>query len=167
VPAQDVAFCDGKHFIDLPHLSTASHRVRVRLCCATMPERTEIVVLMLTDVESSTRLWQHHAEHMPAALAQLDQSVLESVAAHHGTLEPERGEGDSHFASFRLASDAVRAAVDLQRRLLETAQPGGIQLRVRIALHAGEVQHSGADYAGVAVNRAARLRSTAGQSHLI
>ncbi|HKP61669.1 MAG TPA: adenylate/guanylate cyclase domain-containing protein [Polyangiales bacterium] len=126
-----------------------------------MAERTEILVLMLTDIEGSSRLWQEHAPHMAGLLERLDRSVFEIVNAHGGMLEPERGEGDSHFACFQLASDAVRASVALQRLLLEQASVGGIQLSLRIALHAGEIQRRGSDYAGVAVNRAARLRSTA------
>jgi len=126
-----------------------------------MTAAQEIVVLLLTDVEGSSKLWQAHREHMPAVLDRLDALVHEVVSERGGFLEKPRGEGDSHFVWFRLASNAVRAAVDVQRRLLAERWPDGIDVRVRIALHAGEAQRRALDFAGVAVNRAARVRSVA------
>lgn len=121
----------------------------------------ELVVLFLTDVEGSSRLWQAHPLAMPEVIDRLDATVLEAVSAHHGVLEKPLGEGDSHFVWFKLASDAVRAAVALQRKLSLMRWPEDIDLQLRVALHAGEVQRRLVDFAGVTVNRAARIRSAA------
>lgn len=122
---------------------------------------TDIVVLFLTDVEGSSRLWQAHPDDMGEVIDQLDDLVQSVVNEHGGALLKSRGEGDSHFVCFPLASRAVRAAVELQRRLLVTRWSSGIELKLRIALHVGEVQRRELDYSGIAVNRAARVRSAA------
>jgi class 3 adenylate cyclase len=62
---------------------------------------------------------------------------------------------------FGRPSAAVRAAAVLQRSLSDVAWPGDVDLCVRVAIHAGEVQARDGDYFGPAVNHAARLRSTA------
>lgn len=68
---------------------------------------------------------------------------------------------DSTLSVFARASDAVRYALRLQDALAERAWPEGLNLRVRVALHAGEAQLREGDYFGQTVNRAARLRSLA------
>ena len=60
---------------------------------------------------------------------------------------------------FPRASDAVAAAVDIQEALGAASWPGGLELRVRVALHTGEAYERAGDYFGPALNRAARLRA--------
>ena len=121
----------------------------------------QLLVFLLTDVESSTQHWLRHPQRMPAALDVLDAAVGCSVSPFGGEIVRARGEGDSHFVVFSRASAAVRASAKLQRCLQGAAWPSGAEFRVRIAIHAGEVQRRDGDYAGVAIHHAARLRSTA------
>jgi class 3 adenylate cyclase len=118
-------------------------------------------VLLLTDVEGSTEHWHRDPQQMGAAMDLVDMAVERSVAPGAGDIVRARGEGDSHFVVFTGAMAAVRAAATLQRLLRETAWPAGLVLRVRVALHAGDVKQRGNDYEGIAINRTARLRSTA------
>jgi class 3 adenylate cyclase len=120
-----------------------------------------LIVLLLTDVERSTHHWDQYPQHMPDALRCLDVAVENAVLPLGAEIVKSRGEGDSHFVVFSRPSDAVRAAAALQRSLSDVAWPGDINLRVRVAIHAGEVQAHDGDYFGAAVNHAARLRSTA------
>src|ERR1700731_307936 len=76
---------------------------------------TGTVTLLLADVEGSTRLWETQAEVMTAAIARLNRVVCEVVAAHDGVRPVEQGEGDSFVAGVARASDAVAAALQLQR----------------------------------------------------
>lgn len=126
-----------------------------------------LVVLLFTDVEGSTRRWDQQPQHMDGALRCLDGLVENAVSPFGGEIVRSRGEGDSHFVVFRQASAAVRAAAALQRSLKDVAWPGGIDLCVRVAIHAGEVQARDGDYFGAAVNHAARLRSTAHGSQVV
>src|SRR5438093_5867758 len=110
------------------------------------------VTLLLADVEGSTRLWEAEPEIMTKAVARLDEVVAEAVGCHGGVRPVEQGEGDSFVAAFARASDAVAAALDLQRA--DTAP-----IRLRIGIHTGEVQlRDEGNYIGPAINRAARLR---------
>ena len=82
------------------------------------------------------------------------------ISAHRGVRPEEQGEGDSVVAAFSRASDAVLAALDAQQTLGAEKWPTSRPLRVRIAVHAGEARlRDGANYAGVAIIRAARLRA--------
>jgi len=58
-----------------------------------------------------------------------------------------------------MASDAVAAAVALQRSLATRSWPGSITLPTRAALHTGEAELRDGDYYGQTLNRAARLRA--------
>ena len=113
---------------------------------------TGTVTLLLADVEGSTRLWETQAGEMTAAIARLNQAVSDIVAAHDGVRPVEQGEGDSFVAAFARASDAVGAALELQRAPLAP-------IRLRIGVHTGEVQlRDEGNYAGPTINRTARLR---------
>ena len=64
---------------------------------------TGTVTLLLTDVEGSTRLWETQPDEMAAAVALLDRTVCDVVAAHDGVRPVEQGEGDSFVAAFTRA----------------------------------------------------------------
>ncbi|MGK2865182.1 MAG: helix-turn-helix transcriptional regulator [Mycobacterium sp.] len=116
---------------------------------------TGTVTLLLADVEGSTRLWQTQPEEMTAAVARLDRTVCEVIAAHQGVRPTEQGEGDSFVVAFARASNAVACALELQRAPLAP-------IRLRIGVHTGEVQlRNEGNYIGPTVNRTARLRDLA------
>ena len=116
---------------------------------------TGTVTLLLADVEGSTRLWETRAEVMTAAIERFNQVVCDVVAANDGVRPVEQGEGDSFVAAFARASDAVAAALQLQRAPLAP-------IRLRIGVHTGEVQlRDEGNYAGPTINRTARLRDLA------
>ena len=122
---------------------------------------TGVVTFLLTDIEGSSRLWEGDADAMAAALELHDELIAKSVNEHGGRLLKAKGEGDATLTVFRRASDAVACAVVLQRTLQGAPWPGGLDLRVRVALHTGEAHERDGDYFGPALNRAARLRSVA------
>ena len=113
---------------------------------------TGTVTLLLADVEGSTRLWETQPEQMTAAMARMNHVVSETIATHDGVRPVEQGEGDSFVAAFARGSDAVAAALELQRAPLAP-------IRLRIGVHTGEIQlRDEANYAGPTINRTARLR---------
>lgn len=125
-----------------------------------MPELpTGTVTFLLTDVEGSTRLWEHHPDAMRGALARHDALAGEIVARHDGVLVKSRGEGDSLFLVFGAPHRAVAAALALQQAFHREPWPPETPLRVRMAIHTGEADLRGGDYYGPTVNRAARLRA--------
>jgi AAA ATPase domain len=98
---------------------------------------------------------------MRQALSRHDALIEALVAEHEGTVVRPRGEGDSRFAVFSRASDALSAACAIQRVFATEPWPTPDPLRVRMALHTGEADLRDGDYYGSAVNRCARLRGLA------
>jgi predicted ATPase/class 3 adenylate cyclase/DNA-binding CsgD family transcriptional regulator len=116
---------------------------------------TGTVTLLLADVEGSTRLWETQPDVMTDAVARLDETLSEAVAAHGGVRPVEQGEGDSFVIAFARASDAVACALDLQRAPLAP-------IKLRIGLHTGEIRlRDEGNYIGPTINRTARLRDLA------
>jgi predicted ATPase/class 3 adenylate cyclase len=117
-----------------------------------------LALLMFTDVVGSTRLWEQHPEAMRAALHRHDELIEQSVDYHRGVVVRPRGEGDSRFAVFPQASDAVLASTAIQIAVQREPWPLPDALHVRVAVHTGEADLRDEDYYGAAVNRCARLR---------
>ena len=122
---------------------------------------TGTVTFLFTDIEGSTALWEREPAAMHQALTRHDALVEQIVARHGGVVVRPRGEGDSRFAVFARASDAVAAAAALQQALSAEPWSTSAPLRVRMALHTGEADLRDGDYYGSAVNRCARLRAAA------
>lgn len=110
--------------------------------------------MLMTDVEGSTARWNESPEHMDAAVRALDHDVRVIVRDRRGHVIKARGEGDSHFAAFNRASDAISAAAAVQRR-------DDRRLELRASVVIGEVSPSDGDYVGDVVNHGARIRSVA------
>ena len=120
---------------------------------------TGTLTLLFSDIEGSTRLWEQHPDSMADALERHD-ALMRSVLETHGGYV-FKTVGDSFSAAFAAARDAVGAAGAAQRALHAEAWSEGISLRVRMALHTGECEEREGDYFGPAVNRTARLETTA------
>jgi class 3 adenylate cyclase len=123
---------------------------------AELPSGT--VTFLLTDVESSTVLWEETPEAMRAALARHDALFEAAVTDHGGVHIRQRDEGDSRFAVFASAPSAVVAAVAIQRAFDAEDWPTPRPIKVRIGVHTGEAELRDGDYYGSVVNRCARLR---------
>ena len=122
---------------------------------------TGTVTFLFTDVEGSTRLWEQQPLAMRQALTRHDAIIEGEVAQYAGVVVRPRGEGDSRFAVFARATDAVAAAAAIRQALWSEPWPTDAPLRVRLALHTGEADLREGDYYGAAVNRCARLRAVA------
>ncbi len=122
---------------------------------------TRAVTFLLTDIEGSTAAWEADADAMAVALARHDELVEQVVTSRGGRLIKTRGEGDATFSVFERPSAAAAAAIELQEAIV--GEPWALRdpMRIRVALHTGEVELRDGDYFGRAVNRAARLRSLA------
>src|ERR687886_3120529 len=109
---------------------------------------TGTVTFLFTDIEGSTALWEQHPEAARTALVRHDALVEQIVAQHGGMVVRPRGEGDSRFAVFTRATDAVSAAAALQQAFYAEPWPTPTPLRVRMALHTGEADLRDGDYYG-------------------
>lgn len=98
---------------------------------------------------------------MRAAMVRHDVLIEAGITRHNGTIVRPRGEGDSRFAVFLRATQALAAAVAIQKTIAEEPWPLSSPLKVRIGIHTGEADLRDGDYYGSAVNRCARLRGAA------
>jgi predicted ATPase/class 3 adenylate cyclase/DNA-binding CsgD family transcriptional regulator len=114
------------------------------------------VTLLFTDIQGSTRL-QQLGERYADVLAECRQ-VLRTVFHQWNGHEVDT-QGDSFFVAFVRASDAIAAAVAMQRALTDRAWPEGVTIPVRMGLHTGEPLRTAEGYVGLDVVHAARIMS--------
>jgi predicted ATPase/class 3 adenylate cyclase len=122
-----------------------------------LPEGT--VTLLFADVEGSTRHLLRLGGRYSEALRRQSDVVIGAVQRNHGYVVDAHG--DSSFAAFDTAHDAILAAIDAQRSLSVQPWPDGEPMRVRFGLHTGEPVRNAAGYAGLDVHRAARICTAA------
>jgi predicted ATPase/class 3 adenylate cyclase/DNA-binding CsgD family transcriptional regulator len=115
------------------------------------------VTLLFTDIEGSTHLLQQLGECYAEMLAECRQLIRAVLHRWHG--HEVDTQDDAFFVAFARASDAVSAAVEMQRAFFAHLWPEGVHLRVRMGLHSGEPELSEEDYVGLDVHRAARIMS--------
>src|SRR5215211_5247743 len=118
---------------------------------------TGTLTFLFTDIEGSTRLWEHDAPAMQAALARHDELLKSSIEDHGGYVF--KTVGDAFCCAFPTASDALEASLQTQLRLLSSEWEQNGPLLVRMALHTGAAEERDGDYFGPPVNRVARLLS--------
>src|SRR6478735_1622443 len=117
------------------------------------------LTFLFTDLEGSTRLWEERPELMVTSLAHHDGLLRDAVEGHGGRLV--KSTGDGAMASFDAPADGVAAAVAAQMALHAAEWPAGVQLRVRMGVHAGEATERDGDWFGAEVNRTARVMAAA------
>jgi predicted ATPase/DNA-binding SARP family transcriptional activator len=121
---------------------------------ATLPTGT--VTFLLTDIEVSTALWERTKDAFAVALTS-HHALLRRLFRQHGGYEVKEL-GDGFLAAFAGASDALACAIASQRALVSHPWPPIVKsLRVRMALHTGDVQAEDGDYHSLVLNLASRI----------
>jgi len=111
------------------------------------------VTLLFTDVEDSTHIAETIGDAEWASLISRHlKSLSDTIERHRGTVVKTLGDGA--MAAFPSVSDALSCAVVLH-------EESGDGLRIRIGLHTGDAVHENGDYAGITVNKAARVAAAA------
>ncbi len=117
---------------------------------------TGVVTFLFTDIEGSTRLELALGTERYAAVRERHRELLRAAFASNGGTE-QSTQGDSFFVLFEGARAAIHAAIEGQRALAREPWPDGIEVLVRMGLHAGEAMVTVGDVVGYDVNRAARI----------
>jgi len=137
------------------------------------PDSSRLMVFMFTDVADSTRLKQPGALGAAeyAKLSRLHDRVVREIVGSYAGAEVLKDVGDGFMAVFETASDAVKASVRIQHRILSdpafTPSGSGVGFRIRIGLNQGEVSVLDMDISGKpkligpAADFTARLQSLA------
>ena len=120
---------------------------------------TGTVTMLFSDIEGSTMLLSRLGDRYGQALSAQRALLRAAISSWRGW---EMGtEGDSFFAVFESAADAVACCGAAQRALAAHDWPGGVAVRVRMGLHTGQPSRHEDGYIGMDVHRAARIAATA------
>ena len=120
-------------------------------------------IFLFTDIEGSTGLWEQHSQAMGPALARHDQILQELIAQYGGRILRHRGDGVS--AVFE-SGEALHCVLAVQKQLAQENWGEVGELRVCMALHAGEAERreftsetigQKEEYFGPVLNRTARI----------
>ncbi len=115
------------------------------------------VTFLFTDIEGSTKLWQHFPGQMPDAF-ELHHAILrKAIEANGGYVF--KTIGDAFCAAFATATDGLVAALAAQRMLRDATWGETGAIRVRMALYTGTVEVRAGEYLGLTLSRVARLLS--------
>jgi predicted ATPase/class 3 adenylate cyclase len=115
---------------------------------------TGTITFLFTDIEGSTQLWEKFPEQMAAELRRHNTLLRQAIEAHGGYVF--KTVGDQFCAAFANAYDALSAAIEVQRALINEPWDGP-DIKVRIGIHCGPAEEWAGDYFGPTVNRVARL----------
>ncbi|HUR77634.1 MAG TPA: tetratricopeptide repeat protein [Acidimicrobiales bacterium] len=117
-----------------------------------------VVTFLFTDIQGSTRLFREFGDEYPKLLDAHNEVIRKAVAENNG--HEVSTEGDAFFLAFASPHDALRAAVDAQRRLAAYGWPEGGVIQVRMGLHTGDAHPTGDNYIALAVHQAARVAAS-------
>jgi predicted ATPase/serine/threonine protein kinase/DNA-binding CsgD family transcriptional regulator len=118
---------------------------------------TGTVTLLFTEIEGSPHLLQQLGDRYGSLLAEYRHLLQASFQEWNGYEVESRG--DAISAAFARATDAVVAAVEVQRALAAHPWPEGVAVHARMGLHTGEPTLTSEGYVGLDVHRAARIMS--------
>src|SRR5262249_31736938 len=111
---------------------------------------TGTATIVVTDLVGSTLLRAALGEQTADDLRrEHDGALTAAVTAHRGRVI--KGAGDGILAAFDSASDAVAAAVQMQRAVYELGRRHRLRLAMRVGISAGDVSWEGGDCFGLPV----------------
>ncbi|MGO8921121.1 MAG: adenylate/guanylate cyclase domain-containing protein [Stellaceae bacterium] len=121
-----------------------------------------LAAILAADVVGYSRLTGADEEGTIARLQALRRELIDpAIAEHRGRIVKTTGDGI--LIEFASVVDAVRCAVEVQRKMItsNTDVPSDRRIEFRVGIHVGDVVIEGDDLLGDGVNVAARLESIA------
>ncbi len=117
-----------------------------------MTSSRQLAAILFTDIAGYTAMMQEDETKAVAVVRHYTSALRGIVAEHHGTIVNDYGDGN--LCTFTSATEAVRCALELQRRLQSAPV-----VPLRIGLHIGEVFIEDGKALGDGVNVASRIQS--------
>src|SRR5687767_1443163 len=119
-----------------------------------MSQIRQLAAIMFTDIVGYTRLMGNNEDKAFDMLSRNRQLQKPIIERYNGRLIKELGDGI--LASFTTVTDAVMAAMDIQKACAEQEE-----FSLRVGIHQGEIIIDNNDVFGDAVNIASRIQSIA------
>ena len=113
----------------------------------------KLAAIVFTDIVGYTKRMEENEKRTMQLLQQQREIIFPIVKAHGGEVVKEIGDG--LLIMFHSAIEAVRFAIETQKRLMDE------ELTIRAGIHIGDVIFEGGDVFGSAVNTAARIEPLA------
>lgn len=113
------------------------------------------VTFLFTDIEGSTKLIHRLGDEYENILSD-HHHILRNVITKFGGEEQDNA-GDGFFIVFDKVKNAVESAAEIQRIFSTHHWGNGIQLKVRMGIHTGEVKKNETGFVGLEVHRASRI----------
>ncbi len=129
------------------------------------------VTFLLTDMAGSTAMWEKAGDAFRNAL-EAHHRLMRTLFTEHGGHEVKEA-GESFLVAFESPIAALTCAIACQKTVdglllrvegqADNSQPSNLnpQLRVRMALHTGEVKLEEGEYHGIVLHRASRILTAA------
>lgn len=124
-----------------------------------MERPTGTVTFLFSDIEGSTTRWDTDPAGMLADLKKHNKILTGAFEKTAGFVF--KGTGDGFCVAFQVPDNAVKAAVEAQKRLAEATWTVEGGIRVRMGIHTGSAESLDNDYFGPTLNRVARVMDAA------
>ena len=151
----------GKTFDSRWHRIQLSSNGEVAYAGVPSEESRRLAAIVYTDMVGYTALGQRN-EAQSLLLVEQQRKLIRPILARNNGREVKTM-GDAFLAEFASALQAVRAAHEIQKEIMERndSLPPEQGIRLRIGIHLGDVVESGGDILGDAVNVASRIEPLA------
>ena len=121
--------------------------------------------VLMTDIESSTRIWEIYPKQMSHDLSIHDAVVKDTIKEYDGDIF--KSTGDGVIAVFHDVQKAIESAIIIQKKLSNEKWKNQIGLKVRIAIHYGKIETRLGDYFGPGINLCSRILSITNGGQII
>ena len=156
LPGEDHAFISGDWRPALAEMEAFIERV----AGLEVDSDRVLATVLFSDIVGSTQVADSLGDHGWRALLERHHALVRRELARHRGREVDTA-GDGFFAAFDGPARAIRCAWSIRDAV------GGLDLQVRIGLHAGECERAGAALRGVAVHVGARIQSLAASGEIL
>jgi class 3 adenylate cyclase/dienelactone hydrolase len=120
----------------------------------TMSSSRQLAAILFADIQGYTALMQDDEGKATSFREKLKKNLDKEVLQHNGRIL--KLSGDGALCSFNSAIEAVRAAIGIQKAMMEEPK-----VPLRIGIHLGDVMFEEGDVHGDGVNAASRIESFA------
>lgn len=123
------------------------------------------VTMLMSDIEGSTALVQRLGDRYRELIDGLRDLLRTTTVDMDGYVVEARA--DDFFATFECPTDALEAAVAIQRQLRERTWADDHTVRVRIGIHSGYPTNTEDNYIGLAVHTTSRVCALAHGAQIV